>query len=789
MKKFVQTIAVVAALIAAGCLLSGYSRAEAGPEKLSRYVDPMIGTSGMGHTFPGACVPFGGVQVSPDTDTIPHNVAGKYQAEVYTLCAGYRYDDPTIVGFSHTHLSGTGHSDLGDILLMPVTGALRLNPGTASEPEKGYRSRFSHDSETAFPGYYAVTLDDYGVKAELSATERTAIHRYTYPAAENARHLVLDLSHGLYNYEGKTLWASVRMVGDSLLTGYRLTQGWAREHYTYFAVKFSRSVKDYGCKETLNSPYKGFWRKFNTSHGFPEMAGRGLSCWFDFDWAGSDELVVRVALSATSVEGALKNLQAESGDKSFSQICSEAAAAWDRELSKITVSGTEDQKRMLYTSLYHTMINPSVYDDVDGAYRGLDGGIHHTDGWDNYTVFSLWDTYRAEHPLLLLMHPERARGMALSMLHHQAQSAHGLLPIWSLMANEGWCMSGYHAVSVISDALGAGADIDVERALDAMVSTSTVPYLEGVGAYMEKGYVPLESSSTGASTTLEYAYDDWTIYKAAKQAGKDSLARVYARRAMNWKNLFDGKSPFARARHADGSWKTPTDPLQTYGEGFIEGNSWNFSFHVPHDVEGLIKAMGGEKRFLGILDTLFATPLDPKYYENNEDIEASCLIGGYVHGNEPSHHIPYLFQWTSQPWKGEYWLREIMERMYRPEREGLGGNDDCGQMSAWYIFSAMGFYPVCPGSGEFVIGAPFLPEMTLHLEGGADFTVKAPAVSSRNRYVKAVRLNGKPLSRRFLTREDILQGGVLEFDMTSRPRKKAVPAPSDLPYSLSSEKL
>ena len=750
----------------------------------SRYVDPFIGTSGMGHTFPGACVPFGGVQVSPDTDTIPHNVAGKYQPEVYSLCAGYRWDDPTIVGFSHTHLSGTGHSDLGDVLLMPTVGPLHLNPGTADRPEKGYRSRYSHESETASPGYYAVTLDDYGVRAEVSATPRTAAHRYTYPASGD-RHLILDLAHGIYGYEGKTLWASVRMVGDSLLTGYRLTQGWAREHYTYFAIRFSRPVKDYGYKETVPSAYNGFWRKLPVSRNFPEMAGRGVACWFDFEWGGSDELTVQVALSSTSVEGALKNLRAEG--KAFDEVRREAAGVWDSELGKLDAKGTPEQLKMLYTSLYHTMINPSVYDDVDGAYRGLDGAVHQADGWDNYTVFSLWDTYRAEHPLLLLMHPQRARDMALSMLAHQEQSAHGLLPLWSLMANEGWCMSGYHAVSVLSDALLAGAALDGRRVLDAMVSTSTVPYLEGLGSYMEKGFVPLEDSSTGASTTLEYAYDDWTIYRAAAALGDAGLAQAYKARALNYRNLFDGSSPFARARYGDGRWKDPTDPRQTYGEGFIEGNSYNFSFHVPHDVEGLIALMGGEKRFLGILDTLFSQPLDPRYYEDNEDIEASCLIGGYVHGNEPSHHIPYLFQWTSEPWRGEYWLREIMERMYRPEREGLGGNDDCGQMSAWYIFSAMGFYPVCPGSGEFVLGAPFLPEMTLRLEGGATFTVKAPSVSSKNRYVRSVRLNGKPYTKRYITREDILRGGVLEFEMGSTHRKRSRPDSSDLPYSLSRE--
>ena len=789
MKNSIEKIlaAMMAALVLAAFAACQKTAEKKADMHLSQYVDPFIGTSGMGHTFPGACVPFGGVQVSPDTDTIPHNVAGKYQADVYSLCAGYRWDDPTIVGFSHTHLSGTGHSDLGDILLMPTTGQLQLNPGTADKPESGYRSRYQHDSETASPGYYAVTLADYGIRAELSATTRTAIHRYTYPQGAE-RHLILDLTHGIYNYEGKTLWASVRMTGDTLLTGYRITQGWARENYTYFAISFSRPVTEYGYKEKVRSAYRGFWRKFKIEHNFPEMAGRGIVCWMNFADDADEPLVVKVGLSATSARNALANLKAEGDGKTFEDIRSAAEGQWDGELGKIAAQGTPEQLKMFYTSLYHTMINPSVYCDVDGSYRGLDGGIHKAEDWNNYTVFSLWDTYRAEHPLLLLMHPERARDMARSMLAHQQQSAHGLLPIWSLMANEGWCMSGYHAVSVVSDALLAGADVDGAQALEAMVSTSNVPYLEGVKAYKELGYVPLEDSSCGASTTLEYAYDDWTIYQAAKALGKDSLAQAYKLRAQNYRNLFDGKGSFAKARYRNGSWKTSTDPRQTYGEGFIEGNSYNFSFHVPHDVDGLMALMGGEERFLGILDTLFSQPLDPKYYEDNEDIEESCLIGGYVHGNEPSHHIPYLFQWTSDPAKGEYWLREIMERMYRLEREGLGGNDDCGQMSAWYVFSAMGFYPVCPGSGEFVLGAPFLKEISMSLDNGKTFTVKAPEVSSQNRYVKAVRLNGQPYTKRYITREDILGGGTLEFDMTDVPRAKAEPNPADLPYSLSREK-
>ena len=747
------------------------------------YVNPMIGTDGMGHTFPGACAPFGIVQLSPDTDTIPHNINGTYQKKVYEYCAGYQYHDTTIVGFSHTHFSGTGHSDLGDILIMPTTGELKLNPGTEEQPESGYRSRFSHDKEKSMPGYYEVMLDDYNVKAQLTATQRVGVHKYTFPKSGDGR-IILDLNHGIYNYDGKTLWASIRVESPTLITGYRITNGWARTNYTYFAIQFSQPIKNYGYKDMQKILYNGFWRKFPVNKNFPEMAGRKVVSYFEFDTEANPEVEVKVALSATSTEGAVKNLMAEADGKSFEAIAAEASKAWNDQLASIEVEGSEDQKAMVYTSYYHTMINPSVYMDVDGKYRGLDQNIHQADGFSNYTIFSLWDTYRAEHPFLMLMKPQQARDMAMSMIRHQQQSAHGMLPIWSHMANDNWCMSGYHATSVLADAITKGANIDKAEALKAMVTTSNVPYFDGLGEYVKYGYVPLEATSTAASTTLEYCYDDWTIYKTALAAGNTEIAEQYKQRALNYRNIYDSEIGYARPKYRDGSFKKEFDVLQTHGEGFIEGNSWNFSFHVPHDVFGVINHMGGEKEFLRKLDELFAMHLPEKYYEKNEDITIDCLIGGYVHGNEPSHHIPYLYAWTSQPWKTQYWVREVMNKMYKNHIRGLGGNDDCGQMSAWYLFTAMGFYPVCPGTDQYVLGAPYVPYMKLALDNGKTMEIKAEGVSDTNRYVKSVLLNGKPYTKTYITHDDLMAGGELEFVMSSKPNKKRGLAASDKPYSL-----
>ena len=748
-----------------------------------QYVNPFIGTAGMGHTFPGACVPFGGVQLSPDTEMIPHNIKGVYQPRTYEYCAGYQYDDPTIVGFSHTHFSGTGHSDLGDILLMPGTGQIQLVPGTAEKPEEGYRQRFSHETESAGAGHYEVTLADSDIRVELTATQRVGVHRYTYPAGADG-HLVLDLDHGIYNYDGKTLWAEVRVLSPTLITGYRITNGWARTNYTYFAISFSSPITEYGYEDKAPVYYKGGYAKFPQYHNFPEMAGRKLAAWFRFDTESQPELTVKVGISATGMTGALKNLEAEAGDKNFDQLRCQAEQAWEKELSCLEIEGTEAEKTMFYTSLYHTMINPSVYMDVDGLYRGLDHELHQAKGFTNYTVFSLWDTYRAEHPFLALFKPQRDEDMIASMLAHYEQSAHGMLPVWSHMANENWCMTGYHSVSVLSDAIAKGLKVDGKEALKAMVSTSTVPWYGGLGEYMKLGYVPLEASATAASNTLEYSYDDWAIAVAAERLGDSETAARYYARAAYYRNIFDPSIALARPRYNDGTFKADFDIKQTVGQGFIEGNSQNFSFHAPQDVNGLLQLMGGDKRFIATLDDLFGTHLPEYCYADNEDVTEECLLGGYVHGNEPSHHIPYLYAWTSQPWKTQYWLREIIDRFYRPEIRGLGGNDDCGQMSAWYIFSVLGFYPVCPGTDQYVIGAPYLPYAKLQFDNGKVLEIKAPGVSDTNRYVKAVKLNGKPVDKLYLTHEELLQGGTLEFVMSKTPNKRRGTSANAKPYSL-----
>lgn len=776
-------IAITAARHALGAAAAILSFVAVSAQEPADYVDPFIGTNGMGHTFPGACVPFGAVQLSPDTDTIPHNVNGVYQKRAYEYCAGYRHGDKTIVGFSHTHLSGTGHSDLGDILVMPSVGDVKLNPGTADDPDSGYRSRFIHESESASPGYYAVTLDDTGVRAELTATPRTGVHRYTFPKDADG-HVVVDLAHGIYNYDGKVLWSTLRVESDTLITGYRITNGWARTNYTYFAISFSQPVADYGYEDRAPVPYNGFWRRFDVNSNFPEIAGRKVAAYFHFDTRRERELVVKVALSAVSTEGAVANLRAEAAGRSFDEIAAAARKAWNDNMGRFEIEGTEDQRTMFYTSLYHTMINPSVYMDVDGSYRGVDHGIHRADGFTNYTVFSLWDTYRAEHPFLNLFFPKRNADMVRSMIAHCDQSAHHMLPVWSHMGNENWCMSGYHAVSVLADAVAAGNFTHVRTALDAMLSTSTVPYYEGVADYMTLGYVPLERSATAASTTLEYSYDDWAIYRTALAAGDNAIAERYRRRALNYRNVFDRETGFARPRYADGSFKADFDPLQTYGEGFIEGNSWNFSFHAPHDVCGLIDLMGGDRAFTARLDSLFTMHLPEKYYAENEDITADCLLGGYVHGNEPSHHVPYLYAWTSQPWKTQYWMREILDRMYRNDIDGLSGNDDCGQMSAWYIFSVMGFYPVCPGSGEYVLGAPYLPYLKVSLPNGRTLEIRAEGVDDDHRYVREMKVNGERWTKNYVTVDDIMQGGVWEFRMSSTPDRRRGTKPEARPYSL-----
>ena len=756
----------------------------------TQYVNPMIGTNGMGHTFPGACYPFGGVQVSPDTDTIPHNINGKYQPGVYDYCAGYQYRDKTIVGFSHTHFSGTGHSDMGDILLMPFTGEVQLHPGTADNPDGGYRSRFSHATEKASPGYYEVRLSDDDILVQLTATPHCGIHKYTYPQGETQK-LIVDLNHCLYNYDGKVLWASLRMEDPYTLTGYRITNGWARENYVYFAIHFSKPVAHYGYQDFGKQNYHGFWRRFDLNHDFPEMAGRKVVAWIEFEQDDNPELEVQVALSAVSTEGAELNWATETETNevvtlSFEELCRRTKQAWDERLGIYEAEGTDDQLAMFYTSLYHTMINPSIYQDVDGKYRGVDHNIHQNDeGFTNYTIFSLWDTYRAEHPLLNIIDPKADRDMVSSMFEHAGQSVHQVLPIWSHAGNENWCMIGYHGVSVVADYLLNNPNFHEHKPkMLHIINSANLDYYDHTNLYKKLGYVPYNKSSVGTSITLENAYEDWVIYRLIDNEfafGFDKMKETYRQRALNFKNVFNPETGFAQARYEDGSWKTPTDLLSTSNEGFIEGNSWNYSFYVPHDVNGLIKIMGGDKVFVNRLDELFTMYVPDKFFAETEDVTREGMLGGYVHGNEPSHHIPYLYMWTSQPWKTQLRVREVMNKMYRNHLDGLCGNDDCGQMSAWYIFSAMGFYPVCPASGQYVFGAPYLPENVLHLQNGNTLTIKAPNVSDQNCYIQSVTLNGKPLHTAYITYEQIMAGGELVFTMGSKPNKKWF---TEKPYSL-----
>ncbi len=735
------------------------------------YVNPFIGTNEMGHTYPGATVPFGMVQLSPETDTIQYSIGQGYIKDVYRYCAGYQYSDKTIVGFSHTHFSGTGHSDLGDFLMMPTTGAVQLNPGTALHPETGYRSRFSHDTEKATAGYYSVMLSDYNIKVELTTSARVGFHRYTFPESPQAN-IILDMVSGIYNYDGKVVWSSIRVENDTLVTGYRQTQGWARERSMYFAMVFSKPIRNYGCRDEGKAVYNDFYRKFNTNKDFPEMSGRKLKTYFSFDTKAGEQILVKFALSSVSTEGAVKNLETEIPGWDFDAVHRDAENDWNKELSRITIEASEEKKIIFYTAMYHAFLSPTLYMDVDGEYRGLDHNNHHADGFTNYTTFSLWDTYRALHPLFTIIEQKRTSDFINSMLAHQQQSVHHILPVWSHYANENWCMIGYHAVSVIADAyMKEIKGFDAQKALDACIASATYAPNDGIGDYIKYGYAPADKTSNAASKTLEYAYDDDCISRMANKMGKPDIASAYAKRAEAYNYIWDNSTGFMRAKRSDGSFQSPFDPLSTERQGFIEGNAWNYSFYVPQDPAKLITLHGGSRKFISHLDSLFSQKLDEKYFAESEDISAVGMIGNYVHGNEPSHHVPYLYVFAGAPWKTQERIHQIVTTLYRNTTDGLCGNDDCGQMSAWYIFSSLGFYPVCPGSNEYVVGAPSVDKATLNLENGKQFIITAQNLNDKNIYIQRILLNGNALNSYILKHEDIMKGGTLEFFMGANPKR------------------
>jgi len=764
----------------AGALLLAFSLSTNAQKKnnelknLIQYVDPMIGTAKMGHTYPGATVPFGSVQLSPETDTIAYGLNGKYNGEVYKYCAGYQYEDKTIVGFSHTHFSGTGHSDLGDFLIMPTTGKLQLNPGVASKPLSGYRSAFSHSTEKAEPAYYSVFLEDHKIKAELTATTRVGMHQYTFPKSDEA-HIILDLTSGIYNYDKKNVWTFVRVENDTLITGYRQTNGWARTRTVYFAMSFSKPIKSYGQTAQEKSVYRGFWGRFDQTKNFPEMAGQNLKLFFDFDTNEGEKIKIKMALSPVSSAGALENMKKEIPDWDFEKVKKQSQEVWNKELNKVQVETIQKEDLVnFYTAMYHAFLGPTEYMDLDRNYKGLDMNVHKAENFTNYTSYSLWDTYRALHPLFNIVQPKRNADMVSSMLAHSDQSVHKMLPIWSHYANENWCMIGYHSVSVVADAIVKGnISFDAEKALQACVNTAKVPYYDGLEYYMKQGYVPEDKNSSSVSKTLEYAYDDWAIAQAAKKLGKTDIYNEFIERSKNYKNVYDEKTGFMRPKLNDGTFKKEFDPLDTHGQGFIEGNSWNYSLYVPQDPADMIKMMGGNDKFKVRLDSLFNMHLPDKYFENTEDITRDGIIGNYVHGNEPSHHVVYLYNWTDSPWKSQDKIRMILKKMYRNGADGLGGNDDFGQMSAWYIFSSLGFYPVAPGSDEYALGSPLMKNAVLNLENGKTFEVATVNQSDKNVFVSKVLLNGKELSRPFLKHEDVMNGGKITFYMSSKPNKKS----------------
>ena len=768
-------------------LLAPAQQATPAPENLLQYAHPLVGTQKMGHTFPGATVPFGMVQLSPDTDTLSYELNGKYNPDIYKYCAGYNYDDKTIVGFSHTHFSGTGHSDLGDFLLMPTTGPLQLSPGTADRPQSGFRAAFSHKNEVAEPGYYKVLLDDHRILAELTATTRVGLHQYTFPGTEPA-HIILDMMAGIYNYPDKNVWSYVRLENDSTVTGYRQTTGWGRTRTLYFAMQFSKAFKTHGARRfDPKQPYRGFWGRFDQTHNWPEQAGRQLRLHFDFDTAPGEKILVKFALSPVSSAGALANLQAELPGWNFNQTRQQAQQLWQQELARVTIqTPVRADKENFYTALYHASLGPTIYQDVDGLYRGLDQQTHRAEGFTNYTTFSLWDTYRALHPWLNLTQPRRNADMVNSMLAHFDQSAEHMLPVWSHHANENWCMSGYHSVSVIADAVinGAIPRDQAWRALHACVTTARHRWYDGLGDYIDHGYVPDARSGTSVSTTLEFAYDDWCIRQLADYIGEavydgGPVSTEFQARAHNWQNVFDARIGFMRPRaapaaagQAAGPFRAKFDVLSTNGQGFIEGNAWNFSLYVPHDPAALIARLGGNRRFVPHLDSLFTMHLPDSFFAETEDITREGIIGGYVHGNEPAHHAAYLYNYTDQPHKTQAQVRHILARQYHPTPDGLGGNDDCGQMSAWYLFSALGFYPVAPSSGQYALGSPLVHGAVLHLENGQSFTIQVKNQSAKNVYVQQVTLNGQKLTQPFLAQQDVAKGGTLVFTMGARPARK-----------------
>lgn len=733
------------------------------PKEYTDSVNVFIGTGGHGHTFPGATLPHGMVQLSPDTRLLG-----------WDACSGYYYDDTSIMGFSHTHLSGTGIGDYGDILFMPVVGEKPLIAGTAENPDEGYRSRFSHEQESARPGYYQVLLQDDSINVELTATLRAGLHRYTYPKASDAR-LIVDMEPTIHGHQHPV--TQIRVVNDSTIAGMKYTVGWAKRHYVYFYAVFS-SPFDY--KLYSGTEYQSDSTSVTVNTAKAVISFRNLPA--------DGRVLAKVGISSVDEEGARLNVEAEIPNWDFEGVMKQANTAWNEALGKIDIETSDnDSRTVFYTSLYHAFIQPSLASDVDGRYRTMGHEIKQDASYTNYTVFSLWDTFRAAHPLYTIVTPEQNQAFIRSLLRKYDEG--GILPKWELASNETGTMIGYHAVSVIADAMmKKQCDFDVKKALEACIrssvydTTGVTPMMDrqilngklmpvSIKYKNELGYIPCDKVGGSVSQGLEFAYNDWLIAQMMKEHNRKDLYDKYMELSRNYRNYFDPETKLMRGRLSDGSWITPFDPASVQRpSNYVEGNAWQWAWFVPQDVEGLMELVGGQKSFEAHLDTLFTTSSELTG-DPNAAADVTGMIGQYAHGNEPSHHITHLYNYVDQPWRTQELVDQVLHTLYFNDPDGLSGNEDCGQMSAWFILNSMGFYQVCPGKPVYSIGRPLFEKSTIQLKDGKTFTVIAHNNSRENKYVQSMVLNGKKLDKPFFAHQDIVDGGTLELTMGNVPLK------------------
>lgn len=757
MKATKKIMTAVAVTLTGGLfVLSACTQGDNAQKTYADYVNPMIGSGGHGHVFVGASVPFGAMQLGPQ------NIF-----KGWDWCSGYHYSDSVVIGFSHNHLSGTGCDDLGDIILMPYSGNMRTIQDQEANPETSASSKYRHENETASPGYYHLSLDN-GVDVELTATERVGMHHYRYKGEGVARLLIdLDNSNGSEVYEGY-----IHRVDETTVEGYHFVHGWAPTHKTYFYAKFSQPIQDFTTFIV------------DTEAGKDELKAervKGVATFAD----DVDDLLVKVATSSVSMENAKLNMEAELPAWDFAATRQQAVDKWNDALSVIDIEGTDKQKTIFYTALYHSFIAPTLYCDVNGEFLGIDGQIHTDSTKQNYTTFSLWDTYRTLHPLFTIIKPEMVPGMMNSMLSIYEQN--GLLPIWPLLSGETYCMPGYSSVPVIADAYLKGfTGFDAERALNAMVATATSEKMNGVPEFMKYGYIPADARPEATSINLEYAADDWGLALMAKKMGRMDIYEQFIKRGKSYQLFWDAAIRKVHPKMSDGSWYEPYDPFlanhRDHGNigDFCEGNGWEYTFMVPQHPDGLIALHGSDEAFITNLDSLFIAEGD---LGEGAPPDVSGMVGQYAHGNEPNHHIPYLYVYAGAQWKTAERVRQLQEQFYTDDENGYCGNEDCGQMSAWHIMSALGMYQVNPSNGVYVFGSPLFKKATVKLPEGKTLVVEAPNNSDKNVYVNGVKLNGADYPKAFITYEDIMKGGVLTFDMSSEPNKAFGQAPEHRPVS------